>query len=104
MGDAASEFNANVRWFRIEIERVQAALAADAGEFRPAEGRPQVAQEPAVDPGDADLHRLPDAVASRKVARPHRRSKAVDSVVRHGDGFFLLVERGEVGARAENFF
>src|SRR5882724_13238553 len=61
------ELDADVGRLGIEIERVQAALAADARELGPAEGRAQVAQEPAVDPGDADFHRLADAVAAREV-------------------------------------
>src|SRR6266853_5734498 len=62
-----SQFDADVGRLGIEIERVQTAFAADSGELGPAEGRAQVAQEPAVDPGDADFHRLPDAVAAREV-------------------------------------
>src|SRR5712692_2308293 len=98
-----SQLDADVGRLGIEIERVQAAFAADARELGSAEGRAQVAEEPAVDPGDADFHRLPDPVAAREVGGPDRGGEAVDGVVRHGDGFFLLVERSDVGARPENF-
>src|SRR5687768_15655832 len=66
------ELDADVHGLGIEIERMQPAFAPDPGELRPAEGRAQVAQEPAVHPGDADFHRLADAVAAREICRPHR--------------------------------
>src|SRR6266850_5966804 len=65
-----SQFDADVGRLGIEIQRVQAALAAYARELGSAEGRAQVAQEPAVDPGDADFHRLAHAVAAREVGGP----------------------------------
>src|SRR5439155_7847741 len=85
-----------------EIERVQAAFAAYPGELGTGEGRAQVAQEPAIGPGDADFHRLPDAVAAREIRRPDRGGEAVGRVVRHGDRFFLAVEGRDMGAGAEN--
>src|SRR5258706_14178027 len=65
-----SQFDADVGRIGIEIERGQAALAADARELGAAEGRARVALEPASDPGDADIHRLSDTVAAREVCGP----------------------------------
>src|SRR6266705_3860568 len=73
-----SQFDADVGRLGIEIQRVQAAFAADARELGAAKWRAQVAQEPAVDPGDADFHRLPDAMAAREVGGPDRGGEAVD--------------------------
>src|SRR5262245_2261264 len=98
----ALQLDADVGRLRVEIERVQHAFAADAGELRAAERRAQVAQEPAVHPGDADLHRLPDAVAAREVGGPHGRGEAVGRVVRHVYGLLLLVEGRDVGAGPED--
>src|SRR5215831_3899420 len=98
----ALQLDADVGRLRIEVERVQPALAADSRELRSAEGRAQVAQEPAVHPRDADLHRLADAVAAREVGGPHGRREAVGRVVRHGDRLFLLVERRDVRAGPED--
>lgn len=46
---------------------MHAAFAADAGLLGAAEGGAQVTQEPAVDPGDADLDRRGDAMRAREV-------------------------------------
>src|SRR5215471_14617452 len=73
----ALQLDADVGRLRVEVERVQPALAADARELRAAEGRAQVAQEPAVHPRDADLHRLAYSVAPREVGGPHRRGEPV---------------------------
>src|SRR5882672_4436989 len=98
----ALQLDADVRRFGIEVQRVQPAFAPDSRELGAAEWRTQVPQEPAVHPGDADFHRLPDAVAACEVGGPHRRSKAVGRVVRHVDRLFLLVEWRDVGAGPED--
>src|ERR1035437_1364907 len=64
------EFHADVAQLGIELERMHAALAADPGLFRAAEGGAQVAQEPAVDPADADFYFRGDAVRAREVGSP----------------------------------
>src|SRR5262249_15945012 len=67
----ALQLDADVRRLGVEVERVQPALAAYPRELGAAEGRAQVAQEPAVHPRDTDLHRLADAVPAGEIRGPH---------------------------------
>src|SRR5438046_2089630 len=52
---SSSKFDADVALLGVELHRMHAALAPDAGRFHAAERRAQIAQKPRVDPGDADV-------------------------------------------------
>src|SRR5690606_2065730 len=99
---SASKLDADIAQLRVELQSVHAALAADARLLGAAEGGAQVAQEPAVDPGDADLDRRRDAMRAREVLRPDRGRQAVGASVGARDRVFLAVERREVAARPED--
>src|SRR5688572_27585376 len=79
---AGSQFDTDVAQFGVEIERMHAALAADARVPGAAEGSAQVAQEPAVDPGDADVDLFRHAVGARGILGPDGRAQAVLGVIR----------------------
>eukprot|EP01136_Pigoraptor_vietnamica_P037660 Opistho-1_new@105931 len=98
-----SQLDADVAQLGIELERMHAAFAADARRLGAAEGGAQVAQEPAVDPADADLHLLGHAVGAAQVLGPHGGRQAVVGGVGQRDGFFLGVEGRDVAAGAEDF-
>jgi hypothetical protein len=78
------------------------AFAADARLLRAAEGRAQVAQEPAVDPGDAHLDTRRHPVGAGQVGGPDRGGEAVVGVVGQGHHLVLAVEGADVAARAED--
>src|SRR5262249_33755323 len=73
-----------------------------AGLLRAAERRPQVAQEPAIDPGDADTHLPRGHVRAFDVLRPDRGGEAIGAVVRHADRVLVLVEWLDVAAGSED--
>src|SRR5436190_13282451 len=79
------------------------ALAPNAGLLGSAERRSEVAQEPGIHPGDADLDFRGDAMCPGKIFGPDRRRKAIAAVVGTCDCFLLAVERRDLAARAENF-
>src|SRR4029453_4333269 len=58
----SSELDADIAQLRVELQRVHPALAADARGLGATERGAQVAQEPAVDPADADFDAPSDAV------------------------------------------
>src|SRR5256885_14299724 len=68
---APLQLHADVHGFGKEGERVRPALAADARELHPAEGRAQVAQIPVIDPGDAHFHLAGYAVGALQIRGPH---------------------------------
>src|SRR5579859_1770590 len=96
------ELDADVPELGIELERVQATFSADAGLLGAAEGRAEVAQEPAVDPDHADLELGRDALGARDVAGEKRGAEAVAGVVGALDRLLLAVEGGDVAARTED--
>src|ERR1700756_117036 len=70
-----------------EVERLEAALAADAALLHPAERDTEVAEEPAVDPDGAAVDGGGDAMRAGEVARPDARREAVARRVRERDRF-----------------
>src|SRR5690606_35608932 len=60
-----------------EAHGLQPALAAEAGLAHAAEGRPQVAHQPGVDPDDAGAELRAEAVGASEVAGPDRGRQAV---------------------------
>src|SRR5579864_560633 len=83
---------------------MHAALTADPRKAHATKGRPQVAQEPAIHPGDADIHLLRDAVAALEIRRPDRGGKSVLGVVRHCNCLVFRIERRDVADRTEDLF
>src|ERR1700732_4259011 len=81
---------------------MHAALAADARSLRTAEGGAQVAQEPTVDPAQADFDLHGEPVGAANVASVDRGRQAVRRVVGHAHGILFLVERLDVAAGAED--
>src|SRR5450755_2070289 len=96
-----SQFDHHVAQLGIELERVHAALAADARGLGAAERGAQVAQEPAVDPAQANLDLARHAVRGAQGLRPDRRREAVVGGVGQRDRLVLGVERRDVATRAE---
>src|SRR5208283_6189477 len=80
------------------------AFAANAGKSCAAEGRSQIAQEPAVHPRDAHIHLLRNPMAAFQVAGPDRGCESVLRFVGHGHGFLFRIERRNVAYWAKNFF
>src|SRR5207244_7368876 len=78
------------------------AFAPDAGILRSAERSAEVAQEPTVNPADADVDLRRDAMRAPQIARPHGGREAVLRVVRHSHRVGLVIERLDVDARAED--
>src|SRR5215471_2242076 len=70
---------ANADVFRLgeEAQRFRAAFAAEPGLLRATKGRAQVAQQPAVDPHDAEIQLCAETMRARQIARPHRCSEAI---------------------------
>eukprot|EP01136_Pigoraptor_vietnamica_P037655 Opistho-1_new@105924 len=97
-----SQLHAHVAQLGVELERVHAAFAADARGLRSAEGGAQVAQEPAVDPADADLDLPGHAVRGAEVLGPHRGGESVVGGIGQRDRLLFGVERRDVAARAED--
>src|SRR6185437_14913387 len=75
------ELDADVAQLGVELHGVNTALAPDAGLLRAAERRPEIAQEPGIHPGDADLDLRGDAMGTRQVLGPDRSRKAVRTVI-----------------------
>src|SRR5487761_2213873 len=98
----ALKLNADVAQLGVELERMHAALAADAGLLRAAERGAQVAQEPAVDPADADFDFRGDAVRAREIGGPDGGREAVLRVVGEAHRLLLGGERVHVAAGPEN--
>ncbi|KAG1249601.1 hypothetical protein G6F68_013234 [Rhizopus microsporus] len=99
----ASELHADIAQLGIELQRMHAALAADARLLGAAERRAQVAQEPRIDPADAHVQRRAQAMGRADVAGPYGRGQAVRRSVGQGNGFLFRIERRDVAARPENF-
>src|ERR1700733_9165100 len=53
-----SQADANVVQLGIKVQRVHAAFASNSGQSRAAKRRAQIAQEPAIHPGNAHIHPL----------------------------------------------
>src|SRR5574337_75620 len=94
-----SELHHHVAQLGVELERMHAALAPDAGLLGAAERGAQVAQEPAVDPAQADLDLLRHPVRTGDVLAVDRRGKAIAVRVDLRDHFVLAVERADVATR-----
>ena len=100
---AGAEGDANVFGLGEEAEGFEAAFAADAAGFDAAEGRAEVADEPAVDPHDAGLYFGGDAVGALEVGGPDGGCQAVLGGVSEGEGFFFGVEGLDGDDGAKNF-
>src|SRR5271165_670384 len=101
-GLSVSESNTNVVQLRIEIQRMHSAFAADAGEPHSAEWRSQVAQEPAIDPGDAHIHLPCHSMSPLQIGRPDRCRQTILGVIRHRNRFLFRIERSNVAHRTED--
>src|SRR5215831_12195913 len=73
------------------VERLDAELAAEARLLEAAEGDAGERGVRHVDADRARLHLLRDAMAARRVARPHRRHQPVAHIVREPDSVCLVV-------------
>src|ERR1700691_1764385 len=82
---------------------MQAAFSSNPRQARASERRAQIAQKPAVDPGDADAQLFRDAVPAFQIRGPHGSGQAIFRVVCHRDSFFFSIERRDVAHRPENF-
>src|SRR5271156_386251 len=80
------------------------ALAADARKPNSTERRSQIAQEPAIHPGDTNIHLLRDTMATFQIAGPDRSRESILRIVRHSHGFFFRIKRRNVAHRPKNFF
>src|SRR6185437_2225514 len=96
-----SELDADIAEFGIELHRMNAAFPADPGLLGPAEGRAQIAQEPRIDPCDADVDLRRDAMGAGQVFGPDRRRQPVRTVIGGSDRFLLAVEWRDVATRPE---
>src|SRR4051794_29140836 len=85
-----------------EVERLEAAFAADAALLHPAERDAEVAEEPAVDPDGAAVDGCGDAVCAGEVAGPDARREAVARRVRERDRLGLISERRDRHDGAED--
>src|SRR5882762_8287658 len=83
---------------------MQSALTADPRQTCAAEGRAKIAQEPGVDPADADAHRLTDTVRAIEIGGPDGRSQPIARVIRKRNHFTFGVERCDMTDGAENLF
>src|SRR5580765_6167325 len=95
--------DAHGRQCGIEIERMPAALAADARQPDAAERRTQIAQEPGVDPDHADAKASRQRMRTFEIARPQGCAKAVVGIVDPVHDFVFGIERRDVADRAEHF-
>src|SRR5215470_10455717 len=76
----------------VEVERVRAAFAADAGLAAAAERGAQVADEETVDPHRPGAQPRADPLGTVRVAGDHGRGQAEPGVVGHGDRLVLVTE------------
>ena len=72
LGLKTSELYTNILRFCKEFQGFEAALAAEAAVLYAAEGRAEIAEQPAVYPDDAGLELCCDTVGAAKVFRPDR--------------------------------
>src|ERR1700722_3037228 len=79
------------------------AFAADAGKSHTSERSAEIAQKPAIDPGDSGAEFFGDAVAALEIRGPDRSCQPVLRAVRFGDGLFFGIERRDVANGAEDF-
>src|SRR5687768_4066231 len=101
---ASAERDGDVLGVGEEAHRFPAALAADAGRLAAAERRAQVALEPRVDPDDAGVDAVGEAMGAAEVARPHARREPVRRRVRQRERLGLVGERLQRHHRPEDFF
>lgn len=87
----------------VEVDRAVAALVAQAGGFDAAERGAQVADVVAVEPHHAGLDVLGEVVRPGQVLRPDVGGQAVLGVVRQGEGFVVVLERGDGHDGTEDF-
>src|SRR5690606_19624270 len=99
---SASELDADVAGFGVELQGVHATFAADARLLGATERRAQVAQEPAVDPGDAHVDAPGHAVGTGQIGGPDGGGQAVIIGVGQLHHFVFAVEGGDMAARPED--
>src|SRR5665811_823928 len=80
------------------------ALASDPRKSHATERRPQIAQEPAIHPGNTNIHLLRHTVTALQVRRPDRCCQAVLRIVRHAHRLLLRIEGSDMAHRSEDFF
>src|SRR5262245_16516944 len=96
------QFHADVGGFGVAVEGVAAAFSAYAGEFRAAEGGAEVAEEPGVDPAQADVEGRAGPVCTTDVAGPDGRRETVVAVVGECVRLLVGVEGGDRADRPED--
>src|SRR5438270_138411 len=99
---ARLELNGDVHGVGEEAERVRPALAADARELHPAEGRAQVAQIPVIDPGDAHFQLAGYAMGALQIRGPHGSRQPIAGVVRQLHRLLFGIERRHVADGTED--
>src|SRR5262249_28720337 len=87
-----SQLDADVLRFGEEVERIEAALAADAALLHPAKGNAEVSQQPRVDPHRPAVDGGRDAVRLLEVPRPDARRESVPRAVGVRDRFVGRIE------------
>src|SRR5690606_34038026 len=97
-----SELDHHVAQIGVKLERVYATFAADARGLGAAKRGPQVAQKPAVDPGEADVDALRHPVGAADVLREDRRRQSVAVGVDLAQHLLFAVEGADVAAGAED--
>src|SRR5207244_1390370 len=83
-------------------ERLESQLAAKAGLLVAAEGDAGECGVWHVDPDRAGLDATRHAMATRRIARPHRGHQAIPDVVRNPDRILLVLERDHGDDRTED--
>src|SRR5215467_7355732 len=84
-----SQLNTNVVEFGIKVEGMDPAFASNSRKAHAPKGSAQIAQKPAINPGDADIHPLCYAMSPFQITRPDRSRQPILSVVSHADPFFF---------------
>src|SRR5205085_9933999 len=86
----------------IELERLEPELAAEAGLLVAAERDPRKGGVRHVDPDRPGFDAARDAVAARRIARPHGRHQPVADVVRNANRVLFVLERDHSDDRPED--
>ena len=79
------------------------ALAADSGLLGTTEGRAQIAQEPAINPGNATVNLWRNAKGARDILGPDSRSQPIRGVIGQGNDFLFRIEGADMAAGTEDF-
>ena len=96
-----SKLDAHIAQFGIELEGMHPALATSTRLPRTTKRRTQVAQQPAVDPGNAHIDICRHKVRAAQVIGPHRCGQAIAVGIHQRQQFLFAVERSDVAARAK---